>query len=107
MLILAVIVTSGPSAVWPKKAYRNPLDQLIAFLDRKHGEDWAIFEFRAEGTGYPDSEVYNRIHHFPWPDVSSPEESNIGVLLIVRSTTLLRLLSFQTSWRLCATGFND
>lgn len=77
MLILAVIVTSGPSAVWPKKAYRNPLDQLIAFLDRKHGEDWAIFEFRAEGTGYPDSEVYNRIHHFPWPDVSSPE-SNIG-----------------------------
>lgn len=67
-----VIVTSGPSAVWPKKAYRNPLDQLVAFLDRKHGEDWSIFEFRAEGTGYPDSEVYNRIHHFPWPDHHPP-----------------------------------
>ena len=67
-----VIVTSGPSSVWPKKAYRNPTDQLVAFLDRKHGQDWSIFEFRAEGTGYPDSEVYGRIHHFPWPDHHPP-----------------------------------
>ncbi|EXJ70579.1 protein-tyrosine phosphatase [Cladophialophora psammophila CBS 110553] len=67
-----IVVTSGPSSVWPRKAYRNPLDQLVGFLDRKHGEDWAIFEFRAEGTGYPDSEVYNRIHHFPWPDHHPP-----------------------------------
>ncbi|ETI28462.1 hypothetical protein G647_00911 [Cladophialophora carrionii CBS 160.54] len=67
-----VVVTSGPSSVWPKKAYRNPLSQLVGFLDRKHGEDWSIFEFRAEGTGYPDSEVYNRIHHFPWPDHHPP-----------------------------------
>ena len=58
--------------MWPKKAYRNPLDQLVGFLDRKHGEDWSIFEFRAEGTGYPDSEVYNRIHHYPWPDHHPP-----------------------------------
>lgn len=70
--IRTVIVTSGPSSVWPKKAYRNPTDQLVAFLDKKHGEHWAIFEFRAEGTGYPDSEVYNRIHHFPWPDHHPP-----------------------------------
>lgn len=33
---------------------------------------WAIWEFRAEGTGYPDSEVYNRIKHFPWPDHHPP-----------------------------------
>lgn len=66
------MVTSGPSSVWPRKAYRNPLDQLVGFLDRKHGQDWSIFEFRAEGTGYPDSEVYNRIHHFPWPDHHPP-----------------------------------
>lgn len=67
-----IVVTSGPSSVWPKKAYRNPVDQLVAFLDKKHGEEWAIFEFRAEGTGYPDEEVYNRIHHFPWPDHHPP-----------------------------------
>ncbi len=58
--------------MWPKKAYRNPTDQLVGFLDRKHGEDWSIFEFRAEGTGYPDAEVYGRIHHFPWPDHHPP-----------------------------------
>lgn len=68
----AVVVTSGPSSVWPKKAYRNPTDQLVKFLDYKHDKNWAIFEFRAEGTGYPDSEVYNRIHHFPWPDHHPP-----------------------------------
>ena len=44
----------------------------MKFLDRKHGEDWAIWEFRAEGTGYPDSEVYGRIHHYPWPDHHPP-----------------------------------
>ncbi|EXJ86609.1 protein-tyrosine phosphatase [Capronia epimyces CBS 606.96] len=67
-----IVVTSGPSSLWPKKAYRNPLDQLVGFLDNKHGQEWEIFEFRAEGTGYPDSEVYNRIHHFPWPDHHPP-----------------------------------
>ena len=44
----------------------------MKFLDYKHGDKWAIWEFRAEGTGYPDSEVYNRIHHYPWPDHHPP-----------------------------------
>ena len=44
----------------------------MTFLDNKHGKDWCIWEFRAEGTGYPDSEVYGRIHHFPWPDHHPP-----------------------------------
>lgn len=70
--ISPVIATSGPSATYPQRAYRNPLDELVKFLDAKHGENWCIWEFRAEGTGYPDSEVYNRIHHFPWPDHHPP-----------------------------------
>lgn len=41
-------------------------------MDYKHGDNWAIWEFRAEGTGYPDSEVYNRIEHYPWPDHHPP-----------------------------------
>lgn len=65
-------MTSGPSSVWPKKAYRNPIEQLVGFLDRKHDADWAVFEFRAEGTGYPDEKVYGRVHHFPWPDHHPP-----------------------------------
>lgn len=67
-----IIATSGPSQTYPQRAYRNPLDRLVAFLDSKHGKNWAIWEFRAEGTGYPDHLVYNRVHHYPWPDHHPP-----------------------------------
>jgi protein-tyrosine phosphatase len=67
-----IIATSGPSGTYPQRAYRNPLDQLVKFLDDKHGEDWCIWEFRAEGTGYPDSEVHGRVRHYPWPDHHPP-----------------------------------
>jgi protein-tyrosine phosphatase len=68
----AVIVTSGPSSTYPQRAYRNPTDALVKFLDAKHQNEWSIWEFRAEGTGYPDSEVYGRIRHYPWPDHHPP-----------------------------------
>ncbi|KDN70771.1 putative dual specificity phosphatase [Colletotrichum sublineola] len=67
-----IIATSGPSGTYPKRAYRNPLDRLVAFLDSKHQDNWAIWEFRAEGTGYPDDEVYGRVRHYPWPDHHPP-----------------------------------
>ncbi|KAL8688842.1 MAG: hypothetical protein Q9218_005344 [Villophora microphyllina] len=67
-----IIATSGPSSTFPQKAYRNPTDALVKFLDYKHSTHWAIWEFRAEGTGYPDSEVYGRIRHYPWPDHHPP-----------------------------------
>ena len=67
-----VIATSGPSSTYPQRAYRNPTDALVQFLDKKHQSNWAIWEFRAEGTGYPDSEVYGRINHYPWPDHHPP-----------------------------------
>ncbi|KAF5017915.1 hypothetical protein F66182_10120 [Fusarium sp. NRRL 66182] len=67
-----IVATSGPSQTYPQLAYRNPLDQLVKFLDSKHGEDWAIWEFRAEGTGYPDDAVYGRVRHYPWPDHHPP-----------------------------------
>ncbi|KAL9131624.1 MAG: hypothetical protein Q9217_000512 [Psora testacea] len=72
-----IIATSGPSSTYPQRAYRNPTDALVKFLDYKHGSKWAIWEFRAEGTGYPDSEVYNRIRHYPWPDHHPPPFSLI------------------------------
>ncbi|KAI4162266.1 MAG: hypothetical protein LQ342_004135 [Letrouitia transgressa] len=67
-----IIATSGPSSTYPQRAYRNPTDALVKFLDYKHGVNWAIWEFRAEGTGYPDSEVHGRIRHYPWPDHHPP-----------------------------------
>jgi protein-tyrosine phosphatase len=67
-----LIATSGPRGTFPQRAYRNPLDQFVKFLDEKHGENWCIWEFRAEGTGYPDSEVHGRVRHYPWPDHHPP-----------------------------------
>ncbi|KAI9762047.1 MAG: hypothetical protein M4579_000683 [Chaenotheca gracillima] len=67
-----IIATSGPSSTYPQRAYRNPTDALVKFLDYKHQDKWAIWEFRAEGTGYPDAEVYGRIWHYPWPDHHPP-----------------------------------
>lgn len=72
---------SGPSHTWPKRAYRNPLDQLVAFLDAKHGADWAIWEFRAEGTGYPDHLVYDRVCHYPFPDHHPPPFALMPLIL--------------------------
>ncbi|KAJ4162879.1 Telomerase protein component 1 [Fusarium falciforme] len=66
------LVGPAPRQTYPQLAYRNPLDQLVKFLDSKHGEDWAIWEFRAEGTGYPDESVYGRVRHYPWPDHHPP-----------------------------------
>ena len=51
------------------------------FLDSKHDKDWCIWEFRAEGTGYPDSEVYGRIHHYPWPDHHPPPFALIPAMM--------------------------
>ncbi|KAL1305346.1 hypothetical protein AAFC00_002243 [Neodothiora populina] len=76
-----IIATSGPSGTYPQLAYRTPLDQLRKFLDEKHGDDWAIWEFRAEGTGYPDSEVYNRVYHYPWPDHHPPPFGLIPLIM--------------------------
>lgn len=63
---------SMPTNEFPKNTYRNPLDQVLKFLDTKHGKNWRIWEFRAEGTGYKDEEVYNRIFHAPFPDHHPP-----------------------------------
>ncbi|OXV05765.1 hypothetical protein Egran_06471 [Elaphomyces granulatus] len=76
-----IIATSGPSSTYPQRAYRNPIDALVNFLNSKHGENWSIWEFRAEGTGYPDSEVYGRIHHFPWPDHHPPPFAFIPAIM--------------------------
>ncbi|PLB47880.1 phosphatases II [Aspergillus steynii IBT 23096] len=86
-----VIATSGPSSNYPQRAYRNPLDELVNFLDAKHGENWCIWEFRAEGTGYPDEEVYGRIHHYPFPDHHPPPFALIPAMMGSMKNWLQRL----------------
>ncbi|KAF8534531.1 protein-tyrosine phosphatase-like protein [Trichophaea hybrida] len=63
---------SMPATTFPKKAYRNPHDRVLAFLERKHGDRWSVWEFRAEGTGYKDIDFHNRIFHAPFPDHHPP-----------------------------------
>lgn len=67
-----LIAMSMPAPAFPKKAYRNPLDEVISYLNKKHGDAWSIWEFRAEGTGYLDADVHHRIFHAPWPDHHPP-----------------------------------
>ncbi|KAK9458361.1 protein-tyrosine phosphatase-like protein [Dipodascopsis uninucleata] len=67
-----IIVCSMPTNEFPKIMYRNSLADLRKLLNTKHGDNWRIWEFRAEGTGYDDEEVYNRVCHFPFPDHNPP-----------------------------------
>ena len=76
-----LIATSGPSSQYPQRAYRNPLDQLVAFLDKSHGDEWCIWEFRAEGTGYPDEEVRGKVKHYPWPDHHPPPFALVPLIM--------------------------
>lgn len=76
-----IIATSGPSGTFPQIAYRNPLKEVVSFLDSKHGAEWAIWEFRAEGTGYPDEQVYGRVRHYPWPDHHPPPFALIPLIV--------------------------
>jgi protein-tyrosine phosphatase len=68
----SLIVTSGPAISFPSTAYRNPLPDLLSFLESRHGDRWKIFEFRAEGTGYKDEEVKGRVEHWKWVDHHPP-----------------------------------
>ncbi|KAK3618288.1 Telomerase protein component 1 [Elasticomyces elasticus] len=76
-----LIATSGPGASYPQHLYRNPLKDLVKFLDSKHRDHWAIWEFRAEGTGYEDDEVYGRIRHYPWPDHHPPPFALVPLIM--------------------------
>ncbi|KAF3903160.1 hypothetical protein ABW21_db0208032 [Orbilia brochopaga] len=67
-----IIAMSMPAASGPKLYYRNPLNKVVEFLDKEHDGDWAVWEFRAEGTGYDDAAFYNRVFHSPWPDHHPP-----------------------------------
>ncbi|KAI5284019.1 Telomerase protein component 1, partial [Ascosphaera aggregata] len=84
-----IIATSGPASAYPKRAYRNPTDELVKWLDKQHADNWRIWEFRAEGTGYSDEEVYNRIHHFPFPDHHPPPFAIIPQLVASMRNWLL------------------
>lgn len=67
-----ICVMSLPSVSWPERLYRNNLSHVKALLDAKAGTGYKIFEFRAEGAGYEDSDFDGRVAHFPFVDHHPP-----------------------------------
>lgn len=67
-----IIVMSLPAPSFPETAYRNPLPQVLTFLDTYHSGKWRIFEFRGEGAGYRDAAFRNQVEHYPWSDHHPP-----------------------------------
>ncbi|KAK9462368.1 putative phosphoinositide 3-phosphate phosphatase protein [Lipomyces oligophaga] len=67
-----IIVCSMPTSEFPAIMYRNSLSDLRKLLSLRHGNHWHVWEFRSEGTGYEDSELFNRVSHFPFPDHNPP-----------------------------------
>jgi len=68
----SIIAMSMPAVSYPHLLYRNPSGAVLRFLNAAHGDSWAIFEFRAEGTGYTDAELGGRVFHAPFPDHHPP-----------------------------------
>ncbi|KAI5792081.1 protein-tyrosine phosphatase-like protein [Pyronema domesticum] len=66
------LIAMSTPALGASSLYRNPLPDVVHFLQSTHRDSWHIFEFRAEGCGYKDSDVMNRVSHYPWPDHHAP-----------------------------------
>ncbi|KAK9347820.1 protein-tyrosine phosphatase-like protein [Lipomyces starkeyi] len=76
-----IIVCSMPTNEFPKVMYRNSLSDLRKLLNLRHGNHWHVWEFRAEGAGYEDSELYKRGNHFPFPDHNPPPFAMIPIIV--------------------------
>ncbi len=76
-----LIVSAGPTSQFPKTLYRNNVKELRKYLEYHHGDNWAIWEFRAEGCGYDDSELCGRVTHFPFKDHNPPPFNMIPVIV--------------------------
>ncbi|CCG81970.1 Putative uncharacterized protein [Taphrina deformans PYCC 5710] len=68
----SIWVMSLPSVSWPERLYRNNLHHVKVLLDRKAGTSYRVFDFRAEGAGYADSDFDGRVSHYPFVDHQPP-----------------------------------
>lgn len=68
-----LIVTSMPTSKFVKSWYRTPASVLRSYLDEAHGENWHLYNFRAENSNdYKDSIFNQRVTKFPFPDHQPP-----------------------------------
>lgn len=68
-----IIVTSMPTTVGFRSAYRTPAKVLKSYLERNHASNWHIFNFQAEHPlEYQDYVFEKRVTRFPFPDHLPP-----------------------------------
>lgn len=76
-----IIVMSLPTITFPETMYRNNLSHVKKFLSQHSGNNYKVFDFRAEGAGYPDSAFDFRVSHFPFVD-HHPPPFNLLILIV-------------------------
>lgn len=68
-----LIVCSMPTSSYIQSWFHIQVKDLLNFLEKNHGSNWRIFNFRSEQTGnYRDGEFNGQVNHFPFPDHNAP-----------------------------------
>ncbi|CCE86762.1 Piso0_005272 [Millerozyma farinosa CBS 7064] len=67
-----VIVSAGPVRNTFKEIYRYPVKDLVKILEFNHRDQWYIWNFRSEGLGYSENDVFHKISSFLFPDHQPP-----------------------------------
>jgi hypothetical protein len=68
-----LIVCSMPADDCIRTWFRLPADDLIEFLRARHGNQWFIWNFRAETYGNYDDDIFEgRVMRWPFPDHNPP-----------------------------------
>ncbi|ODV59854.1 putative phosphatidylinositol-3,4,5-trisphosphate 3-phosphatase [Ascoidea rubescens DSM 1968] len=67
-----ILVCSGPVNNYPNLLYRNSINDIVKFLKCHYQNNWLIINLRGENPGYNDTDVNNKILHFPFADHQPP-----------------------------------
>ena len=82
--IIAMSFPSSGLMSW----YRNPIREVVAFLDAHHGEHYRVYNLCSERT-YSDTWFHNRVFHWPVDDHNVPSvKEMIDFVIEVRSVTV-------------------
>lgn len=67
-----LLISAGPTNDYRRSFYRPATKELKQYLDANHKDDWLVYNFRAEPSGYEDSEFDNKVIHLPFRDHTPP-----------------------------------